>query len=389
MEINHFVINGSYYDLYPLQYSIIIFMYGLVCLFNNSTYLIFQLINIFSLGLSFYCIYKTMEIYCENKELPKYIMLMLILFLPFSMYITFVYGNLIGFSFASLAIWLQAKYLKTEKIGYIIGMVISITIAIFVKTNYSITLIAMILLFLAEVVLKKKIKYLISVALLIICYLIITPTTNHIMKNITGGLEISSGTPSLSWIAMGMQEGNCAPGWINRYNITVYQYNDFNTEKAKQASNENIKQSLNNFKNNPDYALKFYSGKIASQWNNPTFQCIWINQGRKPKDKYSPLEKSVLDDGVLSKVITQYSNLLQTIILFGTVLYIVIDYKKIKLPELIFAIIFIGGFIFHIIWEAKCQYTLPYFVLIIPYSVIGYYKLAGKFEKKVYKSGKI
>ena len=237
------------------------------------------------------------------------------------------------------------------------------------------------MLFLTEIIFNKKIKCLISVVVLIICYILITPTTNYIMKNMSG-VEISSGTPSQSWVAMGMQEGNCAPGWFNRYIVEVYQYNDFNTEKAKQASNENIKQSLNNFKNNPNYALKFYSQKIASQWNNPTFQCIWINQGRKPESEYSHIEKSVLCDGVLSKVITQYSNILQTIILFGTMLFVIIDFKKIKLTELIFAIIFIGGFIFHIIWEAKCQYTLPYFVLIIPYSVIGYYKFACKFELK-------
>lgn len=322
-----------------------------------------------------------MEIYTENKNVSKCILLLLLLFVPYSMYITFIYGNLIGFTLSSLAILLQAKYFKSEKIWYILLMSVCMYAAIFLKQNYSITLIAMIILFIVQMIFKKKIKYLLPVTLLILSYILVNPTTDFLMRSVTG-LETSTGTPSQSYIAMGMQEGDCAPGWINNYNIRVYQYNDFNTEKAKQASNENIKQSLNNFKNNPNYALKFYSQKIASQWNNPTFQCIWINQGRKPESEYSNIEKSVLCDGVLSKVITQYSNILQTIILFGTMLFVIIDFKKIKLIELIFAIIFIGGFIFHIIWEAKCQYTLPYFVLIIPYSVIGYYKFACKFELK-------
>ena len=350
-----------------------------------------------------------MEIYTENKDVSKYILVLLLLFIPYSMYITFVYGNLIGFTLSSFAILLQAKYFKSEKIWYVFVMPICMFAAIFLKQNYIIILIAMIILFITQMIFKKKVKYTIPVILLILSYVLVNPTTDILMRSVTG-LETSTGTPSQSYIAMGMQEGDCAPGWINNYNIRVYQYNDFNTEKAKQASNENIKQSLNNFKNNPNYALKFYSQKIASQWNNPTFQCIWINQGRKPESEYSHIEKSVLCDGVLSKVITQYSNILQTIILFGTMLFVIIDFKKIKLTELIFAIIFIGGFIFHIIWEAKCQYTLPYFVLIIPYSVIGYYKFACKFElknvvdtdsanlhkkiyikkvKKVYKSSKI
>ena len=55
-----------------------------------------------------------------------------------------------------------------------------------------------------------------------------------------------------------------------------------------------------------------------------------------------------------------------------------ISIALIKFKELIFAIIFIGGFVFHLIWEAKCQYTITYFVLLIPYSIVGYKKTSEK-----------
>ena len=35
-------------------------------------------------------------------------------------------------------------------------------------------------------------------------------------------------------------------------------------------------------------------------------------------------------------------------------------------------VIFIGGFLFHILWEAKGQYTLPYCVCLLPMCVWGY-----------------
>jgi len=38
---------------------------------------------------------------------------------------------------------------------------------------------------------------------------------------------------------------------------------------------------------------------------------------------------------------------------------------------LIPGIIFIGGFLFHLVWEAKGQYTVCYFVLLIPYAWMG------------------
>lgn len=39
--------------------------------------------------------------------------------------------------------------------------------------------------------------------------------------------------------------------------------------------------------------------------------------------------------------------------------------------SLALALIFIGGFVFHIFWEGKGQYTIPYFVLLFPYAVMG------------------
>lgn len=35
-------------------------------------------------------------------------------------------------------------------------------------------------------------------------------------------------------------------------------------------------------------------------------------------------------------------------------------------------ITFIGGFVFHIFWEAKGLFAMPYFLLLIPLCVLGY-----------------
>ena len=34
--------------------------------------------------------------------------------------------------------------------------------------------------------------------------------------------------------------------------------------------------------------------------------------------------------------------------------------------------IFVGGFVFHLFWEAKAQYTFPYYVLLLPLAISGY-----------------
>ena len=123
-------------------------------------------------------------------------------------------------------------------------------------------------------------------------------------------------------------------GWYNGYTQKIYKKNKYDYQLTKERVNSDIEKSV---------------------------------------------VKSILSENrTTNKILTNYMNILQTLILFGTIMYILIDSKKIKFKELIFAIIFIGGFVFHLIWEAKCQYTITYFVLLIPYSIVGYKKTSEK-----------
>ena len=40
---------------------------------------------------------------------------------------------------------------------------------------------------------------------------------------------------------------------------------------------------------------------------------------------------------------------------------------------------FIGGFLFHLVWEAKGQYSVVYFMLLLPYAYLGMERVADVF----------
>ena len=42
-------------------------------------------------------------------------------------------------------------------------------------------------------------------------------------------------------------------------------------------------------------------------------------------------------------------------------------------------IVFIGGFLFHLVWEAKGQYSVVYFMLLLPYAYLGMERVADVF----------
>ena len=64
-------------------------------------------------------------------------------------------------------------------------------------------------------------------------------------------------------------------------------------------------------------------------------------------------------------------NIFESIVFLGTLAYIYYTGRQMPLHRLLLPMIFIGGFIFHLFWEAKGQYTITYFVLLIPYCVKG------------------
>lgn len=57
----------------------------------------------------------------------------------------------------------------------------------------------------------------------------------------------------------------------------------------------------------------------------------------------------------------------------GVLLYLIFGRKDKRFFEsLLLQITVLGGFVFHCVWEAKGQYTISYFVLLLPLAVLGF-----------------
>lgn len=369
---------GGYISMCTNQIGLVLIELVIAKLSFENTNIVFQILNAIFLISSFYIISKiTLKLF-KNKKIAIYTYICLMLFIPIFFYITFVYGNIIGFFLSMLSIWFELKFLEYKKYRYAFLSGIFIALAIMAKNNYLVTLIAMCLIIIINVLENKKIIYLIVVIIYTSLFICVNILFTRTIETITGR-QLNDGIPAITYIAMGMQEGKYAPGWFNDYNFKIYREN-LDIEKIKEISKQDILKRIQEFKEDKKYFLEFYSKKILSQWNNPTFQSFWVNKRRKSDIQRPWYVKSILGKGKVNKVLTKYMDIYQTIILFGVTVYLIRDYKKIKGNKLIFILVFIGGFLFHIIWEAKCQYTITYFILLIPYSVKGY----DLITKKIY-----
>lgn len=85
------------------------------------------------------------------------------------------------------------------------------------------------------------------------------------------GNTLSSGVTAMSYLAMGMQEASRGCGWYNGFNIDTYDTAGMDTAIANEISRLAIDERLTYFREHPGYTADFYLHKHLSQWADGTY----------------------------------------------------------------------------------------------------------------------
>lgn len=361
---------GGYLSKYPHQLGLVWICYLFSLVFGSYNYIGFQICNAIGVVLIEERLSRIASYFGMKRSGQLAVIILCILFFPLTIYSSFIYGNIMGLSCSLTAIEQEIRYFQTKRFRNCAGAILFIILAVQLKSNYMIFMIGMMLFAGMKMIKEKQIRYIVIPMMLIICYVGSVGTVKHISERISG-YPMDGGISSWSWIAMGLQESSRAPGWYNGYNVNLYNDSEYQPEIQAEKAKENIKESVEYFIENKSDARDFFTRKIASQWNNPTFQAYWNVQVRSTAIT-QPEWSWKLTDAQGTYRSTQFLNVLQFVILAGA-LASCLFHRDCKEQEerLLLPMIFIGGFVFHLFWEAKCQYTFSYFVLLIPYTVEG------------------
>lgn len=361
---------GGYIFIYPNQKGLMLLESVVFAIFGNRTLKIMMTLNALCLIGSLYVFRKIADLLCEkkNKWIPYASYFAIAAWIPLAFYVDFVYGNVIGFFLSSLGLWAGLLYVKTHSLWKVFAAAIAMSAAMQVKNNYLIAVLALGVILALDFLRNKRFKSLLAI---VICVLAIWAGDTGVSRVIesTSHTKLGDGIPMQGWIAMGLEENEAlAHGWYNGFGYSTFVESDYDAEFTKEAANEVIRERVKYMLSHPRYALYFYGRKNASQWNNPSFQCFWIY-----KHKLSDGDRMTWAYDVIgnNRGLVQFLNILQSLVLGGTLLYLLLNWKEMQLMQLLLPICFLGGFFFHILWEAKSQYTMSYFPLLIPYMIMG------------------
>ena len=365
---------GGYMFKNPHQSGFMLYMCGFILVFGESAGLIMQIINAAAMAVAYYHIARIVYLFWEQKTAVIVTVLLMAVSMPMIFYTTFVYGIYIGFMFAVMAMYQELMFFRDEKIYRVFLTALFMSLSIILKENFLIILIAVFVLGIIELFHKGKIKLLLQFAgIVLVGYLIGNQLVDSTMSAFLG-FDLPKGLPATAYITMGVEEGVVSPGSYNGRSGEIYEENDWDYDAANRAAKEEIAFVMGQYIHDWRSGLDFFGRKQASQWNEPSFQCFCILWGRGNGREIPEWIQSVIA-GKISVFLLALFNLSQTLVLVGVCLYLFLCRKEIGLEELLFAVIFIGGFLFHTFWEAKSQYTMLYFMILIPYMVKGYSRL--------------
>lgn len=369
---------GGYLYIYPFQLGITAFFEFVYRLVGNNNFLYIELLNCFAACILFYSLYRITDIFFKSVKINNLVLLLSFACFPPIMYCTFVYGSILSLTSSIFAIWMLLEFIEKRKIRFFIISSVSITCAILFKSNSMIALIAMVIIYLLNLIKKRKFIYLVC-PIVTVLLVLLSQTALYSIYEHRSGEKKNDGAPKILWVAMGLQEGFIAEGWYNGYSLFPYIDSGYDSEEMTEQAKQSIKDSLHTFNNSPQYFVKFFYYKFVSQWNDPSFQGFWISRNHND-------ERSVIADsmyyGMLHKLFLTVMDVFHFVIALGAFCFVILERKKINNNQLILALTIFGGFLFHMIWEAKGQYIMPYFVMLLPYAAAGINAVMNYFKTK-------
>ena len=307
-------------------------------------------------------------------------------------YVTYLYGILPGMACSLGAVYLALCYLEKRKWWYMFPAALLMGMATVLKMNCLIYLVA-IGCFLAYdavdslfISRQKGKQWIVSLAFVAVMGLGVygcNQATNAYVEHLSG-YEMPEGEVMISWVVMGLSEAPNAPGNYNGYIGNVFFDNNFDTELATEQSIIDLKAILKRMVQSPiDSGITFFARKTAYQWNDPTFIAMERMEGRQSSIEVSSRIRDLIE-GQGEVVLSVILNFVQTVILMGMLFYLFFTRKSRNLNELLVAVVFLGGYLFHMVWESSASYTIPYFVLLIPYAVRGFAEY-GRWADQAFK----
>lgn len=361
----------------PHQYSLLSVIQFLFTIFGSGNYQAFMYLNALCMPLLFYSGYKLLCLISDKREVVLYYSALFINLLPLFFYVSYVYGEIISTTFTMVFMWQVVKFCKTGKNICCLWGTSAILFACIVRMNSFIVVIAATIVLIVHALRNMKWRPIIWMMLSVLLVLSVDEGIKTYYEE-TYEQEIKEGIPYVSYILMGLEDGEEGPGWFNGTNYRMFNERDYNAEWTTVDSIAYMKARWNEIWKNKAYGIDFFKRKVLSQWNSPAYHSIYETGIFDCEQEELPqIVQWIYYDNVntVNNFMDRYQFILYlcTAVSIGATLFR--RKRTVALENQILLIAILGGVIFSAMWEAMSRYVISYVVYMIPLAAIGMWQL--------------
>lgn len=370
----------GYVYQYPFQNTMVLLFAVFHFMFGEYALLAVKLFNAVCWYAGIIAICKLTERYFGKRTaICTYVALLS--FLPMFTYVIFIYGTVPGICFSAWGVYQEKRFEETGENKYLVGMGIALLLAVMWKNNCIIFMIAVMIMLAVHAIREKKTKPLLGILWIFALYWAGTQGALAFIRAVTGQ-DTGNGIPLIGCIVDGLGESWMAPGWFNGYKEKLYAKYHGDLSIIKPLMVQDLKNVIILFTDQPEYALRFFARKIASMWSSPFLECKILITYNCPRGSLAEIFENMLYDGRFLNIgVFLLLDIIQSILYFGILLFLIFDRKKWDLKKSGLIICFLGGFLLHFFWEAKTQYVLMYYIVLYPYGIEGFRVALEHFTK--------
>ena len=368
------LMHNRYLEFCPQQINISLIWAFIFKIFNSTNIKIIQYMNVIANVISLITLLKISNILKNKFEINKIrLVFFFTTFIPIILLSSFPYGDFPGLCLSLLAILFILKYTESSKLKNFFISSIFMSLACLVRINYIIVFIAIIIYLIINFIKKYELKDSLVRILLLLLFTLIALLPTQIIKTTFQNkykLNKNYAFPTSAYLYIAMTESDSGNGWYGANIIYAWEHPGESDAYYKKQ----ISKRLNYFKSHPLYFVEFYVKKELSMWTENTYQSVWNNESFNIKEPYGNYD---VDNHLLYvfKYIYGWQKMIVLMILSISICYMFKEFKKMDNNLTLILLVFIGGFMFHTLWEAKSRYVIPYLIVLF---IIASLKVSNK-----------
>jgi len=354
----------QYMAAYPQQISLaFVFSLFFRVLHFNRAIEVLRILNMIGIIIVILVVYKIHVLLSKKYKTNKVLLMLYIFtFAPLGMLVTFIYGDIPSLALSLLCVYFMMRYVESNKGKYFVYASFFMMGAYMFRMNSLIFIIATVLYLFLNVCKERgciTLKQMATKIGIIITFVVLSIFPSVVVKMYYASiyhLDKEARYPIESYFLMAMEESTRANGW---YNEEIANKALTNPNRVKEEYRKKIENRVAYFVNHLEDAFKFYITKLASMWTENTYSAIQNNMVQN----HTYIENA-------TKPLAFYQKVLLILICLCSCITLIQNRNNLTLELLFLIMIFIGGFIFHILWEAKSRYIIPYIVVLMPIATI-------------------